>query len=61
MSDTRPIPEGFEIWKVEEKEDRVTAVIDGDIDLWRSSGLNGEKLSLDDIFISCVGIEAAKL
>lgn len=61
MTSAQPIPEGFEVWKVEEKEDRVTAVVDGDIDLWHSSGLTGEKLSLDDIFISCVGIEAAKL
>jgi ABC-2 type transport system ATP-binding protein len=60
------LPAGFEAWQV---LDRPAADLNGDLEmvvdappeLWATSGLKGESLSLDDIFISCVGVEAKQI
>ncbi|MDF1756404.1 MAG: ABC transporter ATP-binding protein [Verrucomicrobiales bacterium] len=60
------MPAGFDVWKVMDRSpDDVSGmqemVVDAPPELWTSSGLTGERLSLDDIFISCVGVATMKI
>jgi ABC-2 type transport system ATP-binding protein len=61
-----PVPAGLEIWReLERREDESglsrIVVADGDPEAWTDAGIVGEKLSLDDIFIACVGISTVQI
>ena len=36
-------------------------IVDATPEIWESSGFTGEKLSLDDIFIACVGMATTRI
>ncbi|MDF1823539.1 MAG: ABC transporter ATP-binding protein [Verrucomicrobiales bacterium] len=59
------LSDGFQIWReleVDENEGGMRRlVVDADPQTWSSSGLGGRQLSLDDIFIACVGISTTRL
>jgi ABC-type multidrug transport system ATPase subunit len=60
------VPAGFEAWQVLDRsandpEGIQEMVVDAPPEVWASSGLPGESLPLDDIFISCVGVEAKRI
>ena len=60
------LPAGFEVWKVEDSpKDPASGnremVIDASPEAWASLPMEGERLSLDDIFISCVGVAAKQI
>ena len=62
----KPLPMGFEIWRefdvegIGEKSVR-PVIVDADAEAWAASGVKGERLSLDDIFIACVGISTRRI
>ncbi|MGB0153947.1 MAG: ABC transporter ATP-binding protein [Verrucomicrobiales bacterium] len=62
----QPLPIGFEIWRefdvegIGEKSVR-PVIVNADAEAWAASGVKGERLSLDDIFIACVGISTTRI
>ena len=62
----QPLPIGFEIWRefdvegIGEKSVR-PVIVNADAEAWAASGVKGERLSLDDIFIACVGISTRRI
>ena len=62
----KPLPMGFEIWRefdvegIGEQSVR-PVIVDADAEAWAASGVKGERLSLDDIFIACVGISTRRI
>ena len=61
-----PLPEGFEMWRELEPEENDPEntrmlIVDADPMTWAGSGLIGHRLSLDDIFIACVGISTTRI
>ncbi len=57
-------PAGFEIWRAEESAPEDGAqlfTLDAAPEQWEQAGLAGERLSLDDIFISCVGVATTRV
>jgi ABC-2 type transport system ATP-binding protein len=60
------LPAGFNVWKVEEKPPDAEGaifemVVDAPPELWANTTLARENLSLDDIFIACVGVAAKRI
>lgn len=59
------LPEGFELWRELEAETAETGarrlIVDADPEAWERSGQRGKGLSLDDIFIACVGISTTRI
>lgn len=59
-----PLPAHFNIWRIEEVSGQPafhSLVMDADPAAWEHLGWAAEKLSLDDIFISCVGVAIEKV
>lgn len=61
-----PIPEGFELWRELEPENddpsgSRTLIVAADPITWSKAPITGMKLSLDDIFIACVGISTTRI
>lgn len=61
-----PLPEGFEMWRELEPEagdpeNTRTIIVNADPMTWAGSGIVGQRLSLDDIFIACVGISTTRI
>ncbi|MDF1812022.1 MAG: ABC transporter ATP-binding protein [Verrucomicrobiales bacterium] len=58
------LPAGFEVWQILDP-DPITGqremVVDAPPEMWADSSIAGEKLSLDDIFISCVGVATMRI
>ena len=61
------VPEGFELWSKDIDDsraadsDELRYVLDAAPELWTTSGLDAERLSLNDIFIACVTISTLEL
>ncbi len=60
------LPAGFNVWRVEEKPGDVEGalfemVVDAPPELWATTTVARENLSLDDIFIACVGVAAKRI
>lgn len=51
-------PESFEIWRTEENG---SLIVEASPIAWSAAQLDSERLTLDDIFIACVGIETTRL
>ena len=61
-----PLPEGFAMWReldpeASDPENTRTLIVDADPMTWAGSGIVGQRLSLDDIFIACVGISTTRI
>lgn len=60
-----PLPEGFQVWRELELDENEAGsrrlIVDADPEVWTASGLGGKQLSLDDIFIACVGISTTRI
>lgn len=60
-----PLPEGFQIWRELESDGEDSnsrrLIVDADPEAWSASRLGGTSLSLDDIFIACVGIATTRI
>lgn len=64
LPDGSELAEGFEVWKDLEPEEGSgyhRLIVSADPEVWQQSELRSESLSLDDIFIACVGVEAAMI
>jgi len=60
------LPAGFNVWRVEEKPGDAEGtlfemVVDAPPELWATTTVARENLSLDDIFIACVGVAAKRI
>ena len=59
------LPEGFELWRELEVTEAETGtrrvIVDADAGVWGQYGKQGKQLSLDDIFIACVGISTTRI
>ena len=58
------LPPGFELWRDEIRDAGRRVVLRADADRWANTGFAGmevSRLSLEDIFIACVGSAAAQL
>jgi ABC-2 type transport system ATP-binding protein len=58
------IPAGFTVWREVEADAAMegrSLIVDADPADWSLAGIRGEALSLDDIFISCVGIASTRI
>ena len=65
------LPAGFDVWKVEDplaqpgeipgEAEQSSMIVEADAQIWETVEWRGERLSLDDIFIACVGVAAARI
>ncbi len=55
------LPQGFAVWQTEEAGEHQSWIVDADPETWQTARLPSEMLSLDDIFISCVGVAAREI
>lgn len=58
------VPEGFQIWRLLDEPKtpgKVAFVVEADSEAWRASDLPNEPLSLEDIFIACVGMATTRI
>ncbi|MEM1441241.1 MAG: ABC transporter ATP-binding protein [Verrucomicrobiota bacterium] len=61
------LPEGFELWRelevvgAEIQSPQRNLIVHAEPEVWAQSGRASQRLSLDDIFIACVGISTTRL
>ncbi|MDF1656694.1 MAG: ABC transporter ATP-binding protein [Verrucomicrobiales bacterium] len=65
LSPEDSLPDGFELWRelevAESDAGRRRLIVNGGPEAWDAFGKQGSPLSLDDIFIACVGISTTRI